>query len=63
MVSRMSYDLAVWVGRRPESDEAASVAYEQLMDRMEAGDFDAEPSPRIRAYVEALLARWPLTGA
>lgn len=28
------------------------------MDRMDT-EFDAEPSSRIRAYVEALLARWP----
>lgn len=55
----MSYDLAVWEGTRPESDEAAGLLYEQLMDRMEAGHADAEPSPRIRAYVDALLARWP----
>ena len=55
----MSFDLAVWEGTRPESDEAASVVYEQLMDRMEAGGVETEPSPRIRAYVDALLARWP----
>ena len=55
----MTFDLAVWEGARPESDKAASVVFEQLMDRLEAGAFDAEPSPRIRAYVEALLSRWP----
>ena len=55
----MSYDLAVWVGARPQSDSDASAVYERLMDRMEAGDAEAEPSPAIRAYVAALLERWP----
>lgn len=55
----MSFDLAVWCGERPASDAAAAAVYEDLMDRMEAGEFEMEPSPTIRAYVEALLARWP----
>ena len=29
------------------------------MERMEVGEPDVEPSPAIRAYVEALLRRWP----
>ncbi|MFC8596812.1 hypothetical protein [Isoptericola sp. NPDC057191] len=29
------------------------------MDQMEAEDGEREPSPRIRAYVDDLLARWP----
>jgi hypothetical protein len=56
----MSYDLAVWEGDMPSNDEEASAQYGALMDRMEAGGFDdPAPTPRIRAYVEALLARWP----
>lgn len=55
----MTFDLAVWEGPRPETDEAAAIVYGQLMDRMEAGDLDAEPTPRIRAYVDALLTHWP----
>jgi hypothetical protein len=55
----MTFDLAVWEGTRPQTDEAASLVYGQLMDRMEAGDCDTEPTPRIRAYVDALLSRWP----
>ncbi len=54
----MSFDLAVWEGDRPSDDEAAAEQYASLMDLMEAGDL-GEPTPRIRAYVEALLARWP----
>jgi hypothetical protein len=54
----VSFDLAVWEGDRPSDDKAAALQYASLMDRMEAEEFD-EPTPRIRAYVEALLARWP----
>jgi hypothetical protein len=54
----MSYDLAVWEGERPASDEEAAAAFEELMDALEAGDFDP-PTPRIQAYVAALLARYP----
>ena len=56
---RMSFDLAVWEGDRPATDADASAIYERLMNRMEAGDFVDPPSPRIRAYVESLLGRWP----
>lgn len=55
----MSFDLAVWEGQRPESDRAAAAAYQLLVERLESGDTDAPPSPRITAYVEALLDRWP----
>ena len=54
----MSYDLAVWEGERPDSDEKAAAHFEELMDTLEAGDFDP-PTERIAAYVAALLARWP----
>lgn len=54
----MSFDLAVWEGDRPASDAAAAEIYEQLMDRLEAGD-QGPPTERIRAYVSALLDRWP----
>ena len=54
----MSYDLAVWEGARPSSDEEAMTVFLALMDQLE----DAEPQPPtagIQAYVQALLARWP----
>jgi hypothetical protein len=54
----MSYDLAVWEGELPSDDISASQTYESLMDRMEDGG-PVEATPRIRAYVDALLARWP----
>lgn len=55
----MTYDLAVWVGARPGSDADASLVYERLMDQMETGGSETDPSPAIRAYVEGLLERWP----
>jgi hypothetical protein len=59
----MSYDLAVWEGARPESDEAAGEAYVRLMDQLEervlSGAPGEAPSPRIQAYVDALVERWP----
>jgi hypothetical protein len=58
-VAFVSYDLAVWVGARPRSDADASSVYKQMMERMDGGESEVEPSPAIRAYVEALLQRWP----
>jgi hypothetical protein len=54
----MSYDLAVWEGDSPSDDEVAAAQYESLMEQMESGAL-GDPTPRIRAYVNALLARWP----
>jgi hypothetical protein len=54
----MSYDLAVWEGDQPSDDETAGKQFESLMDRMESNEL-GDPTPRIRAYVEALLDRWP----
>jgi hypothetical protein len=55
----MSYDLAVWEGQLPESHEAAAAVYQQLMERLEAGEADSAPTASIGAYVDTLLARWP----
>ncbi|MGW4637702.1 hypothetical protein ACWEN6_04195 [Sphaerisporangium sp. NPDC004334] len=54
----MSYDLVVWEGEQPADDKAAEVEYEAVMELMEA-DETPVPTPPIRAYVEALLQRWP----
>jgi hypothetical protein len=58
----MSYDLAVWEGERPDDDEAAMKFYmERIVPQLE--EYDPKnpitPTPRIRAYVEALLECWP----
>ena len=54
----MSYDLAVWEGTRPSDDAAAGETFERLYG--EYVDIDEiPPTPAIRAYVDALLGRWP----
>jgi hypothetical protein len=58
----VSYDLAVWEGQRPADDEAGTKFYrERIVPQLEAHDpRDPLPAtPRIRAYVEALIKRWP----
>jgi hypothetical protein len=55
----MSYDLAVWDGDRPATDEAALAAYLDLYDRYIDVEELAPPRPSIQRYVAALLERWP----
>lgn len=57
--TRMSYDLAVWEGDRPGDDTAAGKEYERLYDRYIASGQLQPPTPRIAAYVRALLDRYP----
>jgi hypothetical protein len=61
----MSYTIIVWEGARPATNEAAIDTADRLMARY-IGDGAADPeqpgeppTPAIRAYVDALLARWP----
>ncbi|RVX46682.1 hypothetical protein EDD27_9576 [Nonomuraea polychroma] len=54
----MSYDLAVWEGRRPATDEIAGDVYQALMELMDQ-DGETSPTPRISTYVQAVLERWP----
>ncbi|MDH6466423.1 hypothetical protein M2302_006631 [Micromonospora sp. A200] len=53
----MSYDLAVWEGELPADDGAAGQVYDQLYAAYMEGE-ELPPTPRIRAYVLALLKRW-----
>jgi hypothetical protein len=54
-----SYDLAVWDGDRPADAAAACEEYRQLYDRyIRSGELQP-PTPRIAAYVGALLDRYP----
>lgn len=58
----MSYDLAVWEGPRPGNSIDASAQYEARMEAMEAileNEDGPSPTPAIRAFVEAALARYP----
>ncbi|SIR91999.1 hypothetical protein SAMN05444858_12762 [Micromonospora avicenniae] len=54
---RMSYDLAVWEGDRPADNATALTTFKALYERYIA-EGQIPPTPRIRAYVEALLERW-----
>jgi hypothetical protein len=58
----MSYDLAVWEGEHPADDGGATKFYtDHIVPQLESYDPDnpIPPTPRIREYVQALLARWP----
>ncbi|MEV6109882.1 hypothetical protein AB0M28_35030 [Streptomyces sp. NPDC051940] len=54
----MSYDLAVWEGKRPADDKTAGQVFSDLYDRYIDGKADEPPSERIAAYVHVLLERW-----
>lgn len=54
----MSYNLAVWDGPTPADDAAALEVFEDLYDKF-MGAKGQPPTPRIRQYVEGLVARWP----
>ncbi|GIF23794.1 hypothetical protein BJ973_004404 [Actinoplanes tereljensis] len=53
----MSYDLAVWEGERP-ADIDAGEAFEQLYRQFIESSETTPPTPAMREYVAALLARW-----
>jgi hypothetical protein len=53
----VSYDIAVWEGTRPASDEAALETYNDLWARYE--DTEEPPSARIVSYIEELTAKYP----
>jgi hypothetical protein len=55
----MSYDLAVWQGDRPDDDDDALAQFEALYERYVGARGKVEPTPRIAAYVTALLDRYP----
>jgi hypothetical protein len=55
----MSYDLAVWEGERPANDLTAAAEFERLYDRYIDSEEASAPTPRIAAYAQALLDRYP----
>jgi hypothetical protein len=58
----VSYDLVVWVGETPESDEAALAVFAVHAEAMEAAieaDLDAEAHPRLIAFAGALPGLYP----
>ncbi|MGW7450028.1 hypothetical protein [Streptomyces sp. NPDC054787] len=54
----MSYDLAVWEGKRPADDKTAGQVFSDLYDRYIDSEAEEPPSERIAAYVAVLLERW-----
>ncbi len=54
----MSYDLAVWVGDPPESDQAAAERYAALVPLLEQ-PAPEPPHPALLAFADELLARYP----
>jgi hypothetical protein len=55
----MSYDLAVWEGERPANDLAAAEEFQHLYDRYIDSEEPSAPTPKIAAYAQALLDRYP----
>ncbi|MEV4289294.1 hypothetical protein AB0K40_27615 [Nonomuraea bangladeshensis] len=58
----MSYDLAVWEGKRPANDQEAGEMHSALYDRYVETDAETPPTPLIAEFVERLLQRWPDLG-
>jgi len=55
----VSYDLVIWQGDQPASDAAACEEYKQLYDGYIRSRDLQPPTPRIAAYIGALLDRYP----
>jgi hypothetical protein len=56
----VSYDLVVWAGEPPRDNDEAGAVFDELYERyLDSDDVVVEPSPRIEAYVEALVERYP----
>lgn len=56
--AEVSYDLAVWDGPTPPSDDAAAQEYERRLEQAEEDEVPA-PIPAIEAYVDDLLTKFP----
>ena len=56
----MSYDLVVWDGEPPRDNDEAGAVFDELYEcYLDSEDAVVEPSPRIEAYVKALVERYP----
>jgi hypothetical protein len=53
----VGYDIAVWEGERPASDEAALEKYNEMWARYE--DTDEAASPSVLSYIGELTAKYP----
>lgn len=56
----MSYDVTVWEGERPPSNDKAGTVFDELYARyLESENLAVPPTARIKAYAEALVERYP----
>jgi hypothetical protein len=55
----MSYDLAVWEGKRPRTNAEAQETLTTLLARYQEAGEPPGPTDGIRRYVEALLVKFP----
>ena len=55
----MSYDLAVWEGKRPSNDREAADIHVALYEQYVDTDEEIPPTPLIVEFVNMLLQRWP----
>ena len=51
--------MAVWEGDRPTSNEDAAQTFEALYEQYVEREDSTEPTPKIKDFVETLLARFP----
>lgn len=51
--------MAVWEGERPATDDDASRTFAALYDRYLQREYPTEPTPKIKEFVDALLATFP----
>ncbi|HEY2671540.1 MAG TPA: hypothetical protein VGJ07_14375 [Rugosimonospora sp.] len=57
----MTYDLAIWEGEQPSTDEAASATFRDLYKRHVDADANDPPTRRVERFVDALVATLPDT--
>ncbi|TQS30839.1 hypothetical protein FLW16_00660 [Microbispora sp. KK1-11] len=55
----MSYDLAVWDGKRPSNDREAAEIHHALYEQYVDTDEEIPPTPLIVEFVNMLLQQWP----
>lgn len=54
----MSYDIAVWEGDEPSDDRAAEATFNDLYARFIQMGTQLPATPRIAAFIDALLEHW-----
>ena len=55
----MSYNLAVWQGKRPKTNAEAKKTFETLFAKHQEAEKSPAATPKTRRYVRVLLAKYP----